>query len=121
MAEHPELWTDKTPERLPDRTPAFGAGRDLERVAHDVVPADPPPVPPTPRRERGPFLTYLFLPWSYGDGDRQPGEAWHRMKCRLRRHQMTGGHMVQLGGEVVYLERTCRWCGVGADTEARTG
>lgn len=109
MAEHPELWTEKTPEPLSDRTPV--------PMAQEIVPADdaPPPPAPKPRRERGPFLTYLFLPWSYGDGDRQPGEAWHRMKCRLRRHQMVGGHMVQVGGDVVYLERTCRWCGVGAE------
>jgi hypothetical protein len=105
MAEHPELWTEKTPERVPDRTPAVPASQDLE-----------PPPPPPARRERGPFLTYLFLPWSYGDGDRQPGEAWHRMKCRLRRHQMVGGHMVQVGGDIVFLERTCRWCGAGAQT-----
>jgi hypothetical protein len=111
MAEHPELWTEKTPEPLPDRTPALGASLDLEPLAEEA----PPPPPPQPRRERGPFLTYLFLPWSYGEGDRQPGEAWHRMKCRLRRHQMVGGQMVQVGGDVVFLERTCRWCGVGAE------
>lgn len=105
MAEHLELWTEKTPEPVPDRTPAVAASQDLEV---------PPPPLPDPPRERGPFLTYLFLPWSYGDGDRQPGEAWHRMKCRLRRHQMVGGHMVQVGGESVFLERTCRWCGAAA-------
>ena len=122
MAEHPELWTEKTPVPVPERTPVVGASLDLERMAQEVVPAeDVAPPPSKPRRERGPFLTYLFLPWSYGEGDRQPGEAWHRMKCRLRRHQMVGGHIVQVGGEVVFLERTCRWCGIGADTAAQPG
>ncbi len=108
MAEHLELWTEKTPEPVSDRTP----------VPLEVRPNDEAATTPGRRgRERGPFVTYLFLPWSYGDGDRQPGETWHRMKCRLRRHQMTGGQMVQVGGEVVFLERTCRWCG----TEARSG
>ncbi len=118
MAEHPELWTEKTPEPLSDRTPALGVSRDLERMPLEVAPAEAPLGPGKPRRERGPFVTYLCLPWSYGEGDRQPGEAWHRMKCRLRRHQMTGGQMVQVGGELVFLERTCRWCG---GTDARPG
>ena len=117
MAEHPELWTEKTPEPLSDRTPALGVSHELARI-QEVPPDVPPPPPAKPRRERGPFVTYLCLPWSYGEGDRQPGEAWHRMKCRLRRHQMTGGQMVQVGGELVFLERSCRWCG-GAD--ARPG
>ncbi len=114
MAEHPELWTEKTPEPLPDRTPAIGTGRDLERLSPENQPEEAPVPPAKPGRERGPFLTYLFLPWSYGDGDRQPGETWHRMKCRLRRHQMTGGQMVQVGGESVFLEASCRWCGTTA-------
>lgn len=117
MAEHPELWTERTPERLSDRTPALGVSHELARIREETPPDDPPPPSPEPRRQRGPFVTYLFLPWSYGEGDRQPGESWHRMKCRLRRHQMTGGHMVQVGGESVFLERTCRWCG----TEAPSG
>ena len=109
MAEHLELWTEKTPEPVPDRTP----------VPLEVGPDDEAEAPPARRgRERGPFVTYLFLPWSYGHGDRQPGESWHRMKCRLRRHQMTGGHMVQVGGELVFVERSCRWCG---GTEAHAG
>lgn len=112
MAEHPELWTEKTPAPLSDRTPAPGVSHELERLRQEIVPEDEEPVASRPPpRERGPFMTYLFLPWSYGDGDRQPGEAWHRVKCRLRRHQMVGGQMVQVGGEVVFLERTCRWCG----------
>ena len=114
MAEHPELWTEKTPEPLADRTPAVGASRDLERLPQEIVPDEAPVLAAARPRERGPFLTYLFLPWSYGDGDRQPGETWHRMKCRLRRHQMTGGHVVQVGGESVFIERSCRWCGVSA-------
>ena len=117
MAEHPELWTERTPEPLADRTPVLGVSHELARIGEETPHEEPPP-PREPRRERGPFVTYLFLPWSYGDGDRQPGESWHRMKCRLRRHQMTGGHMVQVGGELVLVERSCRWCG---GTEAHAG
>ena len=114
MAEHPELWTERTPERryLFDRAPRFGLARDAERLGEEV-----PPVPPTTstwkgRRERGPFLTYLRLPWSYGD--RNATDLWHRVQCRRRRHQMSGGHTVQLGSTVVFIERSCRWCGAEA-------
>jgi hypothetical protein len=40
--------------------------------------------------------------------NRQLEETWHRMKCRLRRHQMVVGSMVQVGGEGVWLERNLR-------------
>ena len=111
MAEHPELWTEKTPEPryLFDRAPTFGLARDVERLPQEVPPAPIPSSPRKPRRERGPFLTYLALPWSYGDGD--TGEFWHRVRCRLGRHAMSGGHAMQLGGTLVYIERRCRWCG----------
>ena len=111
MAEELELWTERTPEVQPDRTPEVGATSDLERMPQELEEVDPGPVPAEITRERGPFATYLFAPWSYGEGDRRPGEAWHRMRCRMRRHQMVGGQTVQVGGEVVFLERSCRWCG----------
>lgn len=65
------------------------------------------PVPPSPGRGHGPFVTYLCLPWSY---DRTSGEGWHRLKCRLGRHEIAGGHTMQIGGDVVFVERRCRWC-----------
>ncbi len=111
MAEHPELWTDRTPERrfLFDRPPTFGLARDAERMREGVPPAHRTTAGRKRRRERGPFVTYLRLPWSYGDGN--GGEVWHRMKCRWGRHQMGGGHTMQLGSAVVFVERRCRWCG----------
>lgn len=109
MAEHPELWTERTPEQryLFDRVPTFGAAHDAELMRNGHPPA--PRAPRKPRRERGPFVTYLRLPWSYGD--RGPGDRWHRVQCRLGRHVMAGGHTMQLGSSMVYVERTCRWCG----------
>jgi len=62
-----------------------------------------------PRRERGPFLTYLQLPWSYGDS--RSGDSWHRVQCLLGRHRMGGGHTMQVDGILTYIERRCRWCG----------
>ena len=109
MAEHPDLWTERTPERyLFDRTPAFGVAREVDRLAEDVVVDPEPVVPRKPTRERGPFVTYLFLPWSYGD--REPGDFWHRIRCRLGRHEMCGGHTMHLDGALVFIERRCRWC-----------
>jgi hypothetical protein len=116
VAEHPELWTDRTPERRTqlDRAPRFGLARDVERLPLDAFQAPevlPRIRPSRPVRVRGPFLTYLWLPWSYGD--RETGGRWHRMRCRLGRHQMDGGQTVQLDGEVVFIERRCRWGATG--------
>lgn len=108
MAEHPELWTEKTPEPryLFDRQPTFGLAREAEQMRQGIPPARR--VGRKPRRDMGPFLNHLRLPWSYGDG--QGGERWHRMRCRLGRHEMAGGHTMQLGSAVVFIERRCRWC-----------
>ncbi|HEX3620808.1 MAG TPA: hypothetical protein VHT97_00675 [Acidimicrobiales bacterium] len=115
MADDLELWTDRSPEVQPRSVhPAtFGLARAAELVADECLippPALDPPEPPRPSRERGPFVTYLCLPWNYGD--RNTGEAWHRLLCRLGRHEMAGGHTMQLGGDVVFVERRCRWCDV---------
>jgi hypothetical protein len=113
MAEHPELWTEKTPERdLFGRTPAFGAAREAARRAQEPPPADATADALEAGRERGPFMTYLCLPWSYGD--RTPRDRWHGLQCRWGRHEMGGGHTMQLGGTDVFIERRCRWCAAGA-------
>jgi hypothetical protein len=111
MAEYPERWTERTPERqLFDRTPAFGLAREAERLPEATAPALAPTEPPVPRRLRGPFVTHLLLPWSYGG---TTGDRWHRLTCWFGRHQMGGGHTVQLDSTLVYIERRCRWCGAG--------
>lgn len=113
MAEHPELWTERTPEPryLFDREPTFGVARDAERMRQGVLPDVRVPRSRRRRRDRGPFLTYLRLPWSYGDHD--SSELWHRVQCRRGHHDMRGGHTMQLGSAVVFIERRCRWCEAG--------
>lgn len=110
MAELPERWSERTPEvrYLFDRVPTFGLARDAERMRQGVPPERRQPNPRKRRRERGPFVTYLRLPWSYGD--RSPGDVWHRIQCWRGRHEMGGGHTMQLGSAVVFVERSCRWC-----------
>lgn len=110
MAEHPELWTERTPEQryLFDRAPSFGLARDAERMRDGVPPVIARTNPRKPRRQRGPFLTYLRLPWAYGD--RGGSDVWHKVQCRRGRHDMAGGHTMQLGSAVVFIERRCRWC-----------
>ncbi|MDQ4090112.1 MAG: hypothetical protein M3163_07390 [Actinomycetota bacterium] len=108
MAELPELWSERTPEQrhLYGREPSFGAARDAERMRLGIPPE---PVARRARRQRGPFVTHLRMPWSYSE--RGPGDAWHRMRCWRGRHDMAGGHTMQLGSAVVFIERECRWCG----------
>jgi hypothetical protein len=112
MAELPELWSDRTPEKryLYGQEPSFGAARDAERMRHGLPP-EPFVRTRKPRRERGPFVTYMRLPWSYGDRDRGPSDAWHKMRCWRGRHEMAGGSTMQLGSTVVFIDRQCRWCG----------
>jgi hypothetical protein len=112
VAEDLERWTERTPERhhLFGRVPTFGAAAEAARVEEGAGPPPPAPPPRTAPRERGPFVTYMRMPWSYGDrGER---DFWHRIQCRVGRHEITGGHPMQLAGNVVFIERSCRWCGV---------
>lgn len=112
MAEELERWTERTPERV-----SFGLAREAELLP---VPAPPPVEEPVtesePEPERGDFLTYLCLPWSYGDHD-SIADKWRRLRCRRGRHEMAGGHTMQLGGSVAFIERSCRWCGAQPSQE----
>lgn len=96
MADHLELWT--APD---DETPPV-----------DLEPDCAPSVTGNGRRERGPFLTYLSMPWAYGD--RESSDRWHKLQCRLGHHDMRGGHTMQVDGDIVFIERQCRWCAAGA-------
>jgi len=122
MADVPDLWTERMPATRPlfDRRPAFG----LSRAAGGMPPEAPPALvttePRMPEKEHGPFLTYLCLPWSYGDRGRTLGDLWHRLQCRRERHQVHGGHVAQVGGAVVFVERRCRWCGAEAGGALRS-
>jgi hypothetical protein len=107
VAKDLERWT----ERTPDRAPTFGLAREAELLpvpVPDPEPTDDAPAP-DPGDDRGAFLTYLCLPWSYGDHDTL-GDKWRRLRCRRGRHEMIGGQTMQVGGAVAYLERRCRWC-----------
>jgi hypothetical protein len=110
MGELPELWTERTPEKryLYDVEPTFGVARDAERMRQGVPPERRTTTYRRQRRERGPFVTYLRLPWSYGD--RSAGDTWHKLRCKTGRHEITGGHTMQLGSATVFIERQCRWC-----------
>ncbi len=110
MAELPEVWTERTPapRHLFDRPHTFGVAREAERTEQDTAPAPTTSEPPKHRRERGPFVTYLRLPWSYGDRD--TGARWHRVQCRLGRHKVVGGYSMQVDSAIVFVERRCLWC-----------
>jgi len=121
MADLPELWTEKTPERQRsqlERAPTFGVAREAEIYVSgppDAQPDEQWDDRPTrkPRREQGPFVTYLRMPWSYGE--RRRSDVWRRIQCRRGRHQMSGGHTMHLDGALVFIERRCRWCEAGTE------
>lgn len=109
MAEEPEPGLGKSSER---RERLSRASLGLTRSAN-VVPPDVAPgaAEPDTGDRPGSFMTYLCLPWSYGD--RNAGEARHRLQCRMGHHDIAGGHTMHLDGDVVFVERRCRWCGGG--------
>lgn len=118
MAELPDGQSDLLPLRPPvarqlyDRPHAYGVARELERMKEGFAP--PPRTPRIPprreRRRRGPWAT--FRRWSTSR-DRGPADVWHRMRCRMGRHEMRGGHQMQLGSRYVFVERRCVWCDAG--------
>lgn len=112
MAELPELRSDRRPAPPPPPAPlygrpaSFGVARDLELMKQGAL---PPRVPRPPRQTRLPLGRIEGRPRR---GSRETGaaELWHRLLCRLGRHDMRGGHQLQLGSEFVFVERRCRWC-----------
>ncbi len=116
MAELPDVRSDVLPRRPPvprqlyDRPHAYGVARDLERMKEGFVPPPRTPriQPRSERRRRGPWAS--FRRWS-ASRERGPTDVWHRIRCRMGRHEMRGGHqMQQLGSRYVFVERRCVWC-----------
>ena len=114
MAELPDVRSSllpthpPAPRQLYDRPHAYGVARDLEHIKQGFVP--PPRTPRIqrrPRREWGPWAA--FRRWS-ATRERGPGDVWHRIRCRMGRHEMRGGHQMQLGSRYVFVERRCVWC-----------
>ncbi|MDQ4068173.1 MAG: hypothetical protein M3203_01640 [Actinomycetota bacterium] len=113
MADLPDVRSPLLPQRPPpprqlyDRPHAYGVARDLERMKEGFVP--PPRTPRIqPRSPRGgPWAS--FRRWA-ATRERGPGALWHRLRCRMGRHEMRGGHQMQLGSSFVFVERRCVWC-----------
>ena len=115
MAEVPELRFHPVPQRalpprqLYDKPHAYGVAQELERIKQGYR---PPPRPPrirtrSHRARRGPWAA--FRRWS-ANRERGPADLWHRLRCRTGHHEMRGGHQMQLGSRVVFIERRCKWC-----------
>jgi hypothetical protein len=118
VADLPELRSDRRPAPpspappppLFGQPPSFGVARDLELMKQGaLVPRTPRP----PRRSRLPLYRDepghgLRSRWA--SRDRGPTDLWHRLRCRFGRHDMRGGHTMQLGSQLVYVERRCQWC-----------
>jgi hypothetical protein len=107
---HPVPHQPAPPRQLYDRAHAYGVAQELERIKQGFVP--PPRTPRIStrdrrRRHRGPLGA--FRRWSAGR-DRGPADLWHRFRCRTGHHEMRGGHQMQLGSRMVFVERRCKWC-----------
>lgn len=112
MAEYPDVWKDPTAERRPlfGHEHAFGVSADVERARQNVVSAAERAT--TARREREhkePALVRIVCS-RRGGGDKGLSALFHRINCRRGHHEIHGGHALQLGAEVVFVARRCRWC-----------
>ena len=138
MAELPEVRGARLPDRRPlyDRPPTFGVARDAERMRQGIA---PPAIRRAPSRrkpgrargdvDRGHPLDHRawqcrsrareapiygrtwthFRHW-WSTGDNRPADMWHRLRCRRGHHEFRGGHAMQLGSNMVHVERRCMWC-----------
>jgi hypothetical protein len=112
VAELPELRFERSPAPPPPPAPLFGrpanfgVARDLELMKQGALP------PRTPRPPRETRLPLRRITPRSRRSRRETGAAdlWHRVLCRYGRHDIRGGHQLQLGSEFVYVERRCRWC-----------
>lgn len=116
MAELPELWSDRSPEKpappapLFGRPPSFGVAHDLELMKQGALP------PRTRRPQRHRRLrgegegSWAGVRRRWADSDNTPADIWHRIRCRTGHHELRGGEQMQLGSRYVYLERRCIWC-----------
>lgn len=136
MAELPEVRGARLPDRPRYDAPAtFGVARDAERMRQGIP---PPPIarrpprsgrfhrPPVDRahpldhrpwqcRARAREMPLYGRTWTHlrhwwSSRDHGPAESWHRLLCRRGRHEFRGGHAMQLGSNVVHVERRCVWC-----------
>lgn len=125
MAELPERRTDQLPTRplapapLFGHAPAFGVAHDLDLMKQGALPPRTPR--PQSRRHQAAVAAYgqprgrRMRTW-WASRDRGPGDLWHRVLCRFGRHEMRGGHQLQLGSRFVFVERRCQWCGATPTT-----
>jgi hypothetical protein len=120
MAELPQLRSDRRPAFPPPpaplfgQPPSFGVAHDLELLKHGAL----PPRPPRPGRSRRRGREGARRQWPlsgvrrwWASRDRRPSDLVHRVLCRVGRHDMRGGHQMQLGSTFVHVERRCQWCG----------
>jgi hypothetical protein len=102
------------PEPRYGRTHNFGVARDLELFKQGALP--PRPTNASRRasaralRDRRPGPRTGVRGW-VASREVGPSDLWHRAQCRLGRHEMRGGHQMQLGSRYVHVERRCQWCG----------
>lgn len=111
MAEHPELWKDRTPESRPlfDHKHSFGVAREAERAREAI--ASSSGLQQSNGHRQGVAFPALHRPWANGEG--RLSNFWHRVKCRSGRHEIQGGHSIQIGSDLVFFPRRCRWCDTG--------
>jgi hypothetical protein len=85
--------------------------RDLELMKQGAL-APRTPTPPRQSRLRRarPKELRPGIRGRWSSRDTGPADLWHRLMCRFGRHDIRGGHTMQLGSEFVYVERRCQWC-----------
>jgi hypothetical protein len=72
-------------------TASFGATREAKQIHQAARPV---------------FLNRM-RPWVA----RSDVSLWRRIRCGRGRHEVQGGERIRVGGDFLFLERRCRWCG----------
>jgi hypothetical protein len=129
MADHLDVGRSAWPEHAPSapapvpsplrpiggRPPRFGVAHDLEVLQRAAASGDASRLRSTTARPVTAPAAAVDRAWDrlrtwWACRESRPVDVWHRLMCRLGRHDVQGGQRIQVGGRYVNTERRCVWC-----------
>lgn len=123
MAEHPDVRTGEWPEPpapatpsllrprpIGGRAPRFGVAHELDVLRGAPATKGRPPTAPERAATHPTAGAWDGMRTWWACRESRPVDVWHRLLCRLGRHDVRGGQQIQVGGRFVHVERCCVWC-----------